>query len=153
MSIEEIKETIADFKIAARRAVQAGYDIIEIHAAHGYLIHQFLSPLSNIRTDKYGGSFQNRILFLLEIVDAIQQELTTQSLWVRISATDWADDGWDLEQSIALAEELKTRCRSDRCLYRRSSCISKINPKQDYQLPFATAIKKKLASLQPPLGL
>ncbi|MNL31867.1 NADPH dehydrogenase [compost metagenome] len=154
MSIEEIKETIADFKIAARRAVQAGYDIIEIHAAHGYLIHQFLSPLSNIRTDQYGGSFQNRILFLLEIVDAIQQELTTQSLWVRISATDWADDGWDLGQSIALAEKLKKRGVEVIDVSTGGAVVyQKINPQQDYQLPFAAAIKKETGITTATVGL
>lgn len=154
LSIDEIKETIADFKIAARRAVQAGYDIIEIHAAHGYLIHQFLSPLSNIRTDQYGGSFQNRILFLLEIIDAIQQELTSQSLWVRISATDWAADGWDLEQSIALAHELK-KCGVEVIDVSTGGAVvyQKINAQPDYQLPFAEAIKKETGITTATVGL
>jgi len=75
LSLEEIKEQIQNFKNAAKRAVKAGFDVVEIHAAHGYLIHQFLSPLSNVRTDEYGGSFENRIRFLLEIVDVVNEEL------------------------------------------------------------------------------
>ena len=94
---EEIAQTVEAFKQATRRAITAGYEIIELHGAHGYLIHQFFSPLINNRTDEYGGSFENRIRFLLEIIDAIQPLITTQSLWVRISATDWADGGWNAE--------------------------------------------------------
>lgn len=109
MSLNDIKKTIQDFKLAARRAVEAGYQIIEIHGAHGYLIHQFLSPLVNKRTDEFGGSFENRIRFLLKIVDAVQTELQQHSLWVRLSATDWAEHGWDVEQTVQLASILKEK--------------------------------------------
>ena len=105
----DISQIINDFKLAAIRSIQAGYQVLEIHAAHGYLIHQFLSPLINQRTDDYGGSFTNRIRLLLEIVDAIRSVLTTQSLWVRISATDWAEGGWNLEESIALSKLLEQK--------------------------------------------
>lgn len=109
MTTAEVKAMVQTFKQAAERAIQAGYDILEIHAAHGYLIHQFYSPLINDRTDEYGGSFENRIKFLLEIVDAIKSVMTTQSLWVRISATDWAPGGWDIAESTALAQILEAK--------------------------------------------
>jgi len=105
---EEIKEQVRNFREAARRAVEAGFDVIEIHAAHGYLIHQFLSPLSNIRTDEYGGSFENRIRFLVEIVDAVNQELNDNvALFVRISGTEYAENGWEITDSVELAKVLK----------------------------------------------
>lgn len=108
LTVEEIKEQVQNFREAARRAVQAGFDVIEIHAAHGYLIHQFLSPLSNIRTDEYGGSFENRIRFLVEIVDAVNQELNDDvALFVRISGTEYAENGWEIEDSVELAKVLK----------------------------------------------
>lgn len=108
LMVEEIKEQVQNFKNAARRAVDAGFDVIEIHAAHGYLIHQFLSPLSNIRTDEYGGSFENRIRFLIEIVDAVNEELNENvALFVRISGTEYAENGWEIEDSVELAKVLK----------------------------------------------
>ncbi|TDS09734.1 NADH:flavin oxidoreductase/NADH oxidase [Sphingobacterium paludis] len=109
LTITEIRDLVVRFREAAERAVKAGYDIIEIHAAHGYLIHQFLSPLVNQRTDAYGGSFENRIRFLLEIVEVVAEVTTDQSLWVRISASDWADGGWDVAQSVALTNILKEK--------------------------------------------
>lgn len=97
------------FQHAARRALDAGFDLIEIHSAHGYLLHEFLSPLSNLRTDEYGGSFQNRIRLLTEVVDAVREIWPLNlPLFVRISATDWAEGGWDLEQSVELAKVLKS---------------------------------------------
>lgn len=109
LTAEEIKEQVQNFKNAARRAVQAGFDVIEIHAAHGYLIHQFLSPLSNTRTDAYGGSFENRIRFLIEIVDAVNEELDQNiALFVRISGTEYAENGWEISDSIELAKVLKS---------------------------------------------
>lgn len=109
LMVEEIKEQVQNFKNAARRAVDAGFDVIEIHAAHGYLIHQFLSPLSNIRTDEYGGSFENRIRFLIEIVDAVNEELNENvALFVRISGTEYAENGWEIEDSVELAKVLKS---------------------------------------------
>src|SRR6185312_12801987 len=96
------------FRDAAQRAERAGFDVIEIHAAHGYLLHEFLSPLSNHRTDEYGGSFENRVRALLEIVDAVRGVWERERpLLVRISATDWTEGGWDLEQSVRLAGLLK----------------------------------------------
>jgi len=108
LTAEEIKNQVQYFKMAAKRAVDAGFDVIEIHAAHGYLVHQFLSPLSNIRTDEYGGSFENRCRFLLEIVDAVNEELNENvALFVRISGTEYAENGWDIKDSVALAKLLK----------------------------------------------
>ena len=103
-----IGQVVQAFARAARRAVEAGFDVVEIHSAHGYLLHEFLSPLSNQRTDGYGGSFENRIRLLVEVVDAVRREWPEErTLFVRISATDWADGGWDIDQSVALARVLK----------------------------------------------
>jgi 2,4-dienoyl-CoA reductase-like NADH-dependent reductase (Old Yellow Enzyme family) len=108
MTLEEIAGVVSAFGDAAARAVRVGFDTVEIHAAHGYLLHQFLSPLSNDRDDAYGGSFDNRVRFLLETVDAVRAALAdTAPLLVRISGTDWVDGGWDLEQSTRLAVLLK----------------------------------------------
>jgi 2,4-dienoyl-CoA reductase-like NADH-dependent reductase (Old Yellow Enzyme family) len=99
---------VAAFEAAARRALTAGFRVIEIHAAHGYLLHEFLSPLSNHRTDSYGGSLENRMRLLLRVAQRLR-EVVPESLplFVRISATDWADGGWDIDQSVALARHLK----------------------------------------------
>lgn len=103
-----IAQTTHAFAAAARRAKSAGFDILELHAAHGYLLHEFLSPLSNQRTDIYGGSFENRIRLLVETVDAVRAEWPPNlPLFVRISATDWTPNGWDVDQSVALARILK----------------------------------------------
>ena len=141
--------------MATKRAIQAGYDVIELHAAHGYLLHQFLSPLSNQRTDEYGGSFENRIRFLLEVVDAVKPELKgDHSLWVRISATDWAEGGWNIQQSIQLAEHLKA---VDVELIDTSSGALipgvKIPIEPGYQVPFAAQIKSATGILTGAVGL
>jgi 2,4-dienoyl-CoA reductase-like NADH-dependent reductase (Old Yellow Enzyme family) len=108
LSVAEIQELIQKFVKAAKRAQDIGFDVIEIHAAHGYLLHQFYSPLSNQRTDEYGGSFENRIRFLLEVTKAVRSAIGPQAvLFVRISASDWVADGWSIEDSIRLATELK----------------------------------------------
>ena len=108
LTLTQIESLIEAFAQAARRAVEAGFDVVEIHGAHGYLVHQFLSPLSNKRTDEYGGSFENRIRFLQEITHAVSSQLTgKQSLWVRLSATDWKEGGWTPEASVQLALKLK----------------------------------------------
>lgn len=103
-----IDQVVRAFASAAERMLQAGAEIIEIHAAHGYLLHQFLSPLSNMRDDRYGGSFENRIRLVKEVVTAVRAVWPERlPLYLRISATDWVEGGWDLEQSIALAVEVK----------------------------------------------
>lgn len=107
---EGIKKVIRDFKEATKRSIGAGFKVIEIHAAHGYLVHQFLSPLSNERTDRYGGTFENRIRLLLEITDAIKEVWPADlPLFVRISATDWAEGGWNEDESVMLSAILKDK--------------------------------------------
>jgi 2,4-dienoyl-CoA reductase-like NADH-dependent reductase (Old Yellow Enzyme family) len=107
LDLEGIQKIIGDFREAALRSFKAGFKIIEIHAAHGYLIHEFLSPLSNIRKDQYGGSFENRIRILLEVIAAIKSVWPGDlPIFVRISATEWTDGGWSAEDSVALSREL-----------------------------------------------
>lgn len=108
LSIEEIDQIVVDFEAAARRALKAGFDVVEIHSAHGYLLHEFASPLSNKRTDEYGGNLENRIRFGLRVAKAVREVWPQrQPLFVRISATDWKEGGWDLEQSIELSRRHK----------------------------------------------
>src|ERR1035441_5165218 len=107
MSRDDIDRVVDDFASAARRALAVGFDLIEIHAAHGYLLHSFYSPLSNNRTDEYGGSFPNRIRLLLEVVDAVRREWPpSKPLFVRISATDWLEGGWCADDSVLLVKQL-----------------------------------------------
>ena len=145
LSLEEIKEQVQNFKNAAKRAVNAGFDVIEIHGAHGYLIHQFLSPLSNIRTDEYGGSFENRIRFLLEIVDAVNEELNENvGLFVRISGTEYAENGWDIDDSVELAKILKDHY-VDLVDVSSGGNIhgAKISVFDGYQVPFSSTVKNQ----------
>ena len=109
MTRSDIDALVGDFRAAALRALAAGFQLVEIHAAHGYLLHEFLSPLANRREDDYGGSFENRTRLLCEVVAAVRAVWPERlPLFVRISATDWAEDGgWDIEQSVALALQLK----------------------------------------------
>jgi 2,4-dienoyl-CoA reductase-like NADH-dependent reductase (Old Yellow Enzyme family) len=108
LTADGIGKVIADFKAAARRAMLAGFKVVEIHAAHGYLLHEFLSPLSNKRTDRYGGDYANRVRLLCEVVVAVREEWpAVYPLFVRISATDWAEGGWGVEDSVRLAGVLK----------------------------------------------
>ena len=103
-----IAQVIEDFVSATRRAVEAGFKVIELHGAHGYLLHQFLSPLSNQRRDQYGGCFENRIRLLLEVTQAVRAQLPEDlPLVVRLSATDWVEDGWNPEETVELAKRLK----------------------------------------------
>lgn len=103
-----IDRIVTAFEAAARRALQAGFKVLEVHAAHGYLLHEFLSPLSNQRTDDYGGSLENRMRLVLRVVKSLRALMPEElPLMVRISATDWVEGGWDLEQSVALARRLK----------------------------------------------
>lgn len=145
LTIDEIKDQVQNFKVAARRAVKAGFNIIEIHGAHGYLIHQFLSPLSNIRTDEYGGSFENRIRFLLEIVDAVNEELNEDiALFVRISGTEYAENGWSVDNSVELAKVLKEH-QVDLIDVSSGGNIhgAKISVFDGYQVPFASRVRNE----------
>ena len=105
-----IQQIVADFRAAAVRALAAGFKVIELHAAHGYLLHEFLSPLSNYRTDAYGGSFENRVRLLLEVVATTREVWPAElPLFVRLSATDWTEGGWNADESVQLAAMLKAR--------------------------------------------
>ncbi len=139
--IEKVKD---DFKAATLRALKAGFKVVEIHAAHGYLLHQFLSPISNRRTDLYGGNFENRIRLLIETVNAVKEVWPSENpLFVRISASDWADEGWNLEESIQLSAILKNMgvdvidTSSGGLTLKQEIPLS-----AGYQVPFASAIKK-----------
>ena len=155
LTIQEINRLVQDFKDATKRALVAGFDLIEIHAAHGYLIHQFMSPLSNNRTDEYGGSFENRIRFLLEIVDAANELLDEDHpLFVRISGTEYAENGWDIEDSVKLAAILKGK---DVDLIDVSSGGNiqgaKITLFDGYQVPLAAQIKNETGMRTGAVGL
>lgn len=152
---EGIQKVVYDFGMAARRALKAGYKVIDIHAAHGYLIHQFLSPLSNHRTDSYGGSFENRIRLLLEVVEAIRKVWPSNlPLFVRISATDWAEGGWDIGEAIQLASILKQK-GVDLIDTSTGGMVShaKVPVGPGYQVPFAERIKKESGILTGTVGL
>jgi 2,4-dienoyl-CoA reductase-like NADH-dependent reductase (Old Yellow Enzyme family) len=155
LSLEGIKKVIDDFKAAAQRALSAGFKVIEIHAAHGYLINQFLSALSNARTDAYGGSFENRIRLLLEIIEAIQTVWpATLPLFVRISATDWAEGGWNENDSVQLANILKSK-GIDLIDCSTGGLVPgvKIPIGPAYQTPFAAQIKKETGILTGTVGM
>ncbi|WP_209121249.1 NADPH dehydrogenase NamA [Alkalihalobacillus sp. BA299] len=140
LDISKIKEIINDFKLAAKRADEAGFDVIELHGAHGYLIHQFISPISNKRTDQYGGNLDNRLRFLKEIISAIR-EVWLKPLFVRVSANEYDPEGNDIEDYIYIAKEVK-KCGVDLI-----DCSSGgVNPKKvksypGYQIQYAEKIK------------
>ena len=143
------------FREAARRADRAGFDVIEIHAAHGYLLHEFLSPLSNQRTDEYGGAFENRARLLLEVVAAVREVWQRERpLFVRISATDWTEGGWDLQHSVRLAALLKEKGVD---LIDVSSggnvAGAQIPVGPGYQTPFAEAIRAQTGILTGAVGM
>lgn len=149
--IDKVKK---DYAEATRRAEKAGYDVVEIHAAHGYLFHQFYSPLANERTDKYGGSFENRIRFLLEVTEVVRKEWPEKKpLFVRISATDWIDGGWSIEDSVMLSKELK-KLGVDLIDTSTGGNVPKatIPSEPSYQVPFAAQIKKEANILTGAVG-
>lgn len=155
LSVEEINALVQRFKEAAQRAVNAGFDVIEIHAAHGYLLHQFLSPLSNNRTDEYGGSFENRCRFLLEVVEAVNEVLDdNHPLFVRISATEYAENGWDMDDSVKLAQLLKEK-KVDLVDVSSGGNIhgARISVFDGYQVPFAAKIRKEAGIATGAVGL
>jgi 2,4-dienoyl-CoA reductase-like NADH-dependent reductase (Old Yellow Enzyme family) len=150
-----IEKVINDFKMATKRAVVAGYKVMEVHAAHGYLLHQFMSPLANQRTDEYGGSFENRIRLTLEVVAAVQSEWPINlPLFVRISATDWADGGWTAEESVALSKILKEK-GVDFMDVSSGAMVpyQQIPVAPNYQVPFAAQIKNETGILTGAVGL
>ncbi len=150
-----IDRAVAAFAAAAQRALQAGFRVVEIHAAHGYLIHEFLSPLSNDRRDDYGGSFENRTRLAREITIAVRKQWPQElPLFVRISATDWTDGGWNPDQSVALAKMLKplgvdfVDCSSGGNVAQAS-----IPAAPNYQVPFAERVKVEAEVLTGAVGL
>jgi 2,4-dienoyl-CoA reductase-like NADH-dependent reductase (Old Yellow Enzyme family) len=155
LSIDGIKNIVSAFAAAARRACEAGFRVVEIHAAHGYLIHEFLSPLSNQRTDSYGGSFENRIRILREIVTAVRGSWPERApLFVRISATDWIEGGWDIQQSVELACQLvKLGVDLIDCSSGGNALQAKIPVAPGYQTPFAEQIRREANILTGAVGM
>jgi len=132
-----------EFANAARRAARLGLDGLEIHAAHGYLLHQFLSPLANHRSDAYGGSLENRMRFVLEVFEVVREAFhADKPVWARISATDWVAGGWDIDGTVALSQALKARgCAAIHVSSGGVSPQQQIKLGPGYQVPFAAAIR------------
>jgi 2,4-dienoyl-CoA reductase-like NADH-dependent reductase (Old Yellow Enzyme family) len=156
MDLDTIAATLRLFAASARRAREAGFDIVELHAAHGYLIHEFLSPLSNRRTDRYGGSFENRVRFLLEAIDAVRSEWPdNMPLFVRLSSVDWLEGGCDLEGTVRLAQLLKAGGKVDLI----DSSSGGLDPRQKiplfpgYQVQFAAEIRRRAGIATGAVGL
>ncbi len=155
LSVDEIAQVQASFAAAAKRALAAGVEWVEIHAAHGYLAHQFLSPISNHRTDRYGGSFENRTRFLVEAVRAVRTVWPEKlPLTARLSCTDWIEGGWTLEESVELAKRLKAEgldlldCSSG-----GTSPTAKIPVGAGYQVPFAARIRRETGIATAAVGM
>lgn len=155
LDLSGIMKVVADFRSAAARALDAGFQVLEIHAAHGYLIHEFLSPITNQRKDSYGGTFENRIRLLIEIVMAVKTVWpSNMPLFVRISATDWVNGGWDIDEAVKLASKLKSEGVD---LIDTSSgglvpdAIIPFAP--GYQVDFASRIRKETGILTGAVGL
>jgi 2,4-dienoyl-CoA reductase-like NADH-dependent reductase (Old Yellow Enzyme family) len=145
LSVAEIKKIPGAFREGAKRALAAGFDVVEIHGAHGYLIHEFLSPLINARTDEYGGPFDNRARLCLEIVDAVRSVWPERlPLFVRISATDWKEGGWDVGEAVELARRMRDRgvdlvdCSSGGAVHDQQIALG-----PGYQVPFAERIRRE----------
>ncbi|MCL4544641.1 MAG: NADH:flavin oxidoreductase/NADH oxidase [Chloroflexi bacterium] len=155
MTQRDIADVVAAFGTAAARANRCGFDVIEIHAAHGYLLHEFLSPLSNQRADRYGGSFENRIRLTLEVAEAVRiQWPADKPLFLRISATDWVDGGWDLDSSVRLARALVERgvdvidCSSGGLVPQQQIQLG-----PGYQVPFSERIRQEAGIKTATVGL
>ncbi|MBB3343358.1 NADH:flavin oxidoreductase/NADH oxidase [Luteimonas sp. RC10] len=155
LDADGIGGVVAAFRAAAQRALAAGFELVELHAAHGYLLHQFLSPLSNTRDDAWGGSFEGRARLVLEVVDAVREVWPERlPLWLRLSATDWVEGGWDIEQSVALARLLAPRGVD--LLDVSSGGLSpdqKIEVGPGYQVPFARRIRAEAGIATGAVGL
>ena len=155
LTIAEIDGIVEQFVRAARLSLRAGFRVLEIHAAHGYLLHEFLSPLCNARDDQYGGSLENRMRLTLRVAEAVRDAWPAElPLFVRVSATDWAEGGWDLEQSIVLSERLRglgvdlVDCSSGGAVPH-----AKIEVGPGYQVPFARAIRERAGIATGAVGL
>jgi 2,4-dienoyl-CoA reductase-like NADH-dependent reductase (Old Yellow Enzyme family) len=155
MDHHDIRHLTDAFVAAAKRAERAGFDYVEIHGAHGYLLHEFLSPLSNDRTDGYGGSLANRARLLLEVVGAVRREWPApRPLFVRVSATDWVPGGWDVDECVVLARWLREQgidlvvCSSG-----GSAPRVRIPSTPGYQVPFAARIRREAGIATGAVGL
>ena len=155
MTLSDIDRVTEEFAAGARRAVEAGFRVVEVHVAHGYLLHEFLSPLSNRRTDEYGGSLENRMRFPIRVARAVRQAFPAERpVFVRISATDWAEGGWDLPQSIELSKLLKKEgvdlidCSSGGLVPN-----AKVPAGPGFQVPFAEAIRREASIATAAVGM
>ncbi len=150
-----IAKVVGDFATSAKRARQAGFDVIEIHAAHGYLLHEFLSPLSNRRDDEYGGSLENRVRLLRQIVAAVRHEWPVPApLFVRVSATDWVPGGWDIDECVELARLLEADgVNAIDCSSGGNVAHAKIPLEPGYQVPFAARIRRETGIVTAAVGL
>jgi len=155
MTTEDLEEVVSQFAAAVRRSLEAGFRAIEIHMAHGYLLHEFLSPISNQRTDAYGGGLQNRTRFPLSVARAIRENWPSEfPLFARISCTDWVDGGWDLPQSVELSRCLKeTGVDLIDCSSGGVVPYAKIPVGPGYQTPFAAEIRSKVEIATGAVGL
>ncbi|CDZ80294.1 NADPH dehydrogenase [Candidatus Rubidus massiliensis] len=155
LSLKEIDQIVIDFEEGAKRALEAGFKVIEIHSAHGYLLHEFLSPMSNKRVDSYGGSFENRTRLLIRVVQALRKTIPDSlPLFVRISATDWVEGGWDINQSVQLAKVLKEN-GVDLIDASSGGLLPKVTIPvgTGYQVPFAQQIRREANILTGAVGL
>jgi 2,4-dienoyl-CoA reductase-like NADH-dependent reductase (Old Yellow Enzyme family) len=155
MNKQDIQQVLDQFKLAAERSIEAGFQLIELHMAHGYLVHEFLSPLSNFRKDEYGGSLENRCRLAIEIARNVRNTIPEEMpLFVRISSTDWVKDGWDINQSVKLAEWLKDEgvdlidCSSGGNVAKPDIPLG-----PGYQVPFSDEIRKKADILTAGVGM
>ena len=143
MTLDEIAAVVSAFGEAARRSVEAGFDTVEVHGAHGYLVHQFLSPLTNHRTDAYGDGFEGRTRLLVEIVDAVRAHVPeTMPVLVRLSATDWTEGGWDADQTVAVSAVLKDHGVDLVDVSSGGAVLAEIPVGPGYQVPFARAVRE-----------
>jgi 2,4-dienoyl-CoA reductase-like NADH-dependent reductase (Old Yellow Enzyme family) len=150
-----IRKVIADFRAAAVRAKEAGFKLIELHGAHGYLMHQFMSPLSNHRTDEYGGSFENRTRIVREVIAAVREVWPADLLlWLRVSSTDWAEGGWTIDDSVRLAGDVKA-LGVDLIDASSGGLVPhvKIPVGPGYQVPFAARIRQETGMPTGAVGL
>jgi 2,4-dienoyl-CoA reductase-like NADH-dependent reductase (Old Yellow Enzyme family) len=155
LSLSEIGDITVAFRRAAERALAAGFEVVEIHGAHGYLLHEFLSPFSNIRSDEFGGSLENRMRLALRVTQAVREVWPARNpLFFRISATDWQEGGWDVEQSIELARRLKPLGVDVIDVSSGGNLPhAKIPVGPGYQVPFAAAIRKQTGIPTTALGM
>jgi 2,4-dienoyl-CoA reductase-like NADH-dependent reductase (Old Yellow Enzyme family) len=155
MTAKDIDAVVLQFAAAARLSLEAGFEVVELHMAHGYLMQEFLSPLSNHRSDEYGGSLSNRMRMPMRVAQAVREIWPADKpMFVRISSTDWVEGGWDLAQSIELARGLKgIGIDLIDCSSGGNSPLAKIPNEPGYQVPFAKAIRKEAGIATGAVGL